>query len=279
MGNTESTNSANNKNNNKNSVSVKGNNLNNTRSTVNQSVRTNIANTSNITNTANINNNVLLNQRVSTTPSPLGQTTSSTNNNNHIYTKMSASEYKEYQKFLLNKQNTHVTGQKKPETVNRINNTNVVQNNNNNNGNYKHTLDKPRVSSHKDVNDQFTQVTNDRIYRQPNAPYHPQPRMDISSQSNSNYTNVKDEYQNIYQQRQFDVNKQYLHTLHQNREKPSRNSEFERSQHEMERMKKQQSLLFSKPSNADTNHTHNNDQYKQYPANNNNKPSFNTSSS
>ena len=256
MGNSESTTSTNN--NNKNSVTVKE---------TNQNYHTNTRhNIGHVNRNINTNNRVLSNQCTSTNQTHIASNGKNTINN-HVYAKMTPNEYSEYQKFLLSKQSIQIQSKKKTETINKINNNNIVQNSNNNNGNYKHSKDSPIVSSN-DVNDQFTQATNDRIYRQPNAPYHPQPRMDISLQSNSNYTNVKDDYQNIYQQRQFDINKQYLHTLHQNGEKPTRNSEFERTQHEMDMMKKQQSLLFTKQGHNDPGKTQpNNATYKQYQSN------------
>ncbi len=251
MGNAESSNSTNNtnhRNNVENRVRYNNTNQNqNQNRQINSSTRNPGQTINNLNTKSNANMNTINTNR---------QQGNNGNNSNHVYAKMTPEQYKEYQNFLLHKQKP----KSKDTPISRNNNTNRIVTQNTNNSSYEYTQQptEPRElsSSPNNVKDQFTKATNDRIYGQPNAPYYPQPRMNMSLQNNSNYSNVKDDYQNIYQQRQLDINQQYLHTLQQNGKVNNINNEFERTQHEMERMKKKQSLLFSSQTNQTNQNSH-----------------------
>ena len=178
------------------------------------------------------------------------------NNPNTIYTKMTPQEYKEFQEYR------HLLNNNQSSSNNIAKQTNDIDSNINRRHlpNVENSqMDPPMYNHHiknVDVKDKFTAVQNDRIYQQPNAPYHPQPRMNISIQEKGSSCNMKDDYQNVYQQRQQDVTKQYLNSLHQNGKTTNRNEEIER----IELMQKQQSLLFNNNNNNNLPSSYNNTQ-------------------
>ena len=90
------------------------------------------------------------------------------------------------------------------------------------------------------VTNQFSQLQQERIYSQPNSTYHPQPRMDMVLQQKGKLSNVKDQYQNVYQQRQFESNTQYYNTLQYHGQIDRQHNLFETSQKDMYQLKTNQ---------------------------------------
>jgi curved DNA-binding protein CbpA len=91
--------------------------------------------------------------------------------------------------------------------------------------------------SQSEIKNKFAQATNERIYSNPNSTYHPQPRMDMVLQQRQDLSNMKDDYQNIYQQRQCEMNSQYLQTMQQHGQIDRNRVNFEKSVHERETLK------------------------------------------
>jgi curved DNA-binding protein CbpA len=183
--------------------------------------------------------------------------------NSHVYTKMTQEQYQQFQKFLQkdNQPSASVTrptsstnhhqarDSKLPSvtavigstpisqlpTVSSSSNSNsntrmgAPQNNNNNYGNTS-TTGQP---STRTVTSKFSQLQQERIYSQPNSTYHPQPRMDMVLQQRGQQSNFKDQYQNIFQQRQFDANAQYYNTMEYHGQVDRQRNIFEVSQRDM----------------------------------------------
>jgi len=153
-------------------------------------------------------------------------------NNQHIYTKMTKKQYQDYQQFLQQQSGKpstqpapgHVTNVPRPSSNPRVSstpisklpivNTSRVNTNVSNNSGKSYTKSSPSTSPAQNttVTSQFSKLQQERIYSQPNSTYHPQPRMDVVLQQKGQLSNVKDQYQNVYQQRQFDANSQYYNT-------------------------------------------------------------------
>lgn len=123
-------------------------------------------------------------------------------NQNEIYAKMSPQEYKEFQEYrksLINNQANQTNQANQSNQVNHVKQqvkTNYDLNSLNTQGQNQGQVinSSPPVAPiyNADVKDKFTAVQNDRLYQQPNAPYHPQPRMDISIQEKASSCNMKD---------------------------------------------------------------------------------------
>lgn len=208
-------------------------------------------------------------------------------NNQHIYTKMTKKQYQDYQQFLQQQSGKpstqpapgHVTNVPRPSSNPRVSstpisklpivNTSRVNTNVSNNSGKSYTKSSPSTSPAQNttVTSQFSKLQQERIYSQPNSTYHPQPRMDVVLQQKGQLSNVKDQYQNVYQQRQFDANSQYYNTLEYHGQVNRQRDIFETSQNDMVTRRKDETIRI-KTDTSDSVHNKSPIQPKQIPNNN-----------
>ena len=195
--------------------------------------------------------------------------TKSTSTDNHnITTKMTKDQYQQFQKFLQQNNKSseksappvNLTVKNNPPPVTNLSSTPISQlpkppsvarraqqpslapsRSQSQSQSKPVTYTRPTyVEPENTVNNQFSQLQQERLYSQPNSTYHPQPRMDVVLQSRGKLSNVKDQYQNVYQQRQFDSNSQYYNTLQYHGQVDKQQHQFQTSQHDMHNLRSTQ---------------------------------------